>query len=74
MSMVGLGNHGKRTVAGVVPLSTLSYRSLSRATSAGSFAISAHDRQRTVVWNASCIQHVRKGGEHATEREKYAHG
>src|ERR1700729_4326891 len=49
----GLGNHGSITVAGVVPLSILSYRRLRRATRMASSAISEQDKLRTVTWKTS---------------------
>jgi hypothetical protein len=49
----GPGNHGRITVAGVVPLSMISYRPLRRATRTGSSAISEQDKLRTVIWKTS---------------------
>lgn len=54
--IANVGNHGIRTVAGVVPVSRVSYNFFSRATSAASSAISEHERLRTVVWNISCVE------------------
>ena len=53
VTMEGLGNQGKSTVAGVIPRSTCSKSCLQRATIWGSSAISVHVRHRTVAWNAS---------------------
>ena len=52
--MAGSGSHGRSTVAGVVPPSSLSYNFLSRETTVASSAISEQDKLRTVVWKTSC--------------------
>lgn len=51
---LGLGIHGKRTVAGVVAVSKTSYNSRRRLTMAGSSASSVNANARTLVWKRSC--------------------
>lgn len=53
LSIAGVGNQGISTVAGVVPVSSLSYNVLSLETRAASSEISEQDKLRTVVWKMS---------------------
>ena len=51
--MLGVGSNGSKTVAGVVPLSRMSYRYFKRETRATSLAMSSLTIERAVVWNSS---------------------
>lgn len=74
VSMLGLGSQGNNTLAGVVDLSSLSYRFLRRATTSGSSAISWQARHRTVVWNNTCTRDKRRTTRRLTTLKNHLSG